>query len=415
MMLSRNTVALLLSASLPVVHIQAFSSTAGRRTSHFMNPLFYKDVNKDDEIYTFPNNLDLPEMSHDWKPEMPSYPQGISPFDGFEESLGQESSQLEHDISSPLSEGEQDGLDQHLIATPALETSTKTIRSKTKMYKRGGSSLNVQKHKRPQLKTDEASRHLSSNVSWLPATLATSQGNSVMEHVQTKPVVLASSPKISSKSTTPDQSDEDSLRQSPIKRFCIKHFSSISDSYEEFNKKVFNYGEVSQFGAKLDYMVSQQKIALLQMAISDSYEEFNKKVLNYGEVSQFASKLEYMVSQRKIALLQIASILNKTVRRWKRIANKELRHTIARIYALISNMDLASYRLPRLKTSLFRKSIKKQDNAFIAAIPTASASSKYLSSLRVSIATSTLEKPTLATIRYLDVLSNNIHFDEVAF
>ncbi|GFH56346.1 predicted protein [Chaetoceros tenuissimus] len=87
-MLSRNKVALLLSAS--SLGVQAFTSTARGRSS---SPLFYKDVNKDDEIYTFPNNLDLPEMTHDWKPEMPSYPQGISPFailpDDFKETLVQ--------------------------------------------------------------------------------------------------------------------------------------------------------------------------------------------------------------------------------------------------------------------------------------------------------------------------------------
>ena len=88
-LLSRNQVALLVM-SYVVAHIHAFTSTARGRTA---SSLFYKDVNKDDEIYTFPNNLDLPEMTHDWKPEMPSYPQGISPFaiipDDFEESLVQ--------------------------------------------------------------------------------------------------------------------------------------------------------------------------------------------------------------------------------------------------------------------------------------------------------------------------------------
>ena len=85
-----STAALLLLVSSAGVHIQAFTSTSTRRQS---SSLFYKDVNKDDEIYTFPNNLDLPEMTHDWKPEMPSYPQGISPFailpDDFDETLVQ--------------------------------------------------------------------------------------------------------------------------------------------------------------------------------------------------------------------------------------------------------------------------------------------------------------------------------------
>lgn len=272
------------------------------------------------------------------------------------------------------------------------------------MYRRGGNSKNkALKFKAPPSKSDGTSRHLPSNASWLPATLTTPKANSMMNPLQTRPISSISSSPISSKRTlasnsclfftsTRMQSESTSAeKQSPEKRFSFNLFSSITNSIENFNERKEEKSVTEQFQS----MISQRKVNSRLNTLLKVASVFEETICT--EERMAAIRSEFELEENSVAG-GVKFVQNDFEDRQKK----------AELDAIISNTDSKRFRLPSLRIFPFRKTVKKQGNSIAAAsTPSVSASSSYLSSLRVGVTTKTFEKPIIATIRYLDVPPTN--------